>query len=52
MLPDMVKHLLHVLAQIRETKPSGAYKGECIIVETDSFPEFTQDILVLESPEN
>ena len=38
--------------EIRETKSSGVYKGECIIVETDLFPEFTQDILVLESSAN
>lgn len=47
----MVKHLLHNVAQIRETEPSGAYKGECIMVE-NWFPGFTWDVLMLESSEN
>lgn len=48
----MVKHPLHSVAQTRQTTPSGAYKGECIVVETDLFPEFAWDILMLEWSEN
>lgn len=45
MFTEIVQHLLYSVDQIRERKSSGAYKGECITVEADLFPEISWDIL-------